>query len=77
METSLPLFLSPVLSYLGPDSVLLVNTVVWSSEKLPWSKLRLGLFAKFVSSYSLTWPKRSVLAECELSCVTGSPSCVV
>jgi len=75
--TYIPLFLSPVLAYLGPEIVLLVNTLVWSSEQLTWSKLRLELVEKLVSTYSQAWRKRSLLAQCELSFVTASTSCIV
>jgi len=43
----LALFLSTVLPYLSPETVLLADTLVWSSEQLSWSKLRLVLVAKF------------------------------
>jgi len=41
------LILPPVLVHLGPETVFLVDTLVWSSEQLTWSKLRLGRVAKF------------------------------
>ena len=43
--TPLPLPCSALLG--GLKSVRLVNTLVWSSGQLTWSKLRLGLVAKF------------------------------
>ena len=43
----LALFLSTVLPYLSPETVLLSDTLVWTSEQLTWSKLGLRLVAKF------------------------------
>jgi len=72
--TLLPL---PCSACLGPEIFLLEDTLVWSSEQLTWSKLRLGLVEKFGFGDSQARPKGSVLAPRGLSLVTGSPSCVV
>ena len=44
--TDLPLFLSPVLPYPGPETGLVEDTLVWSTEQFTWSKLGWGLVAK-------------------------------
>jgi hypothetical protein len=47
VSTSLHIFLTLVLPYLGPESGLVEDIFVWSSEEMTWSKLLLGLLAKF------------------------------
>ena len=58
------LFLSPVLPYPGPETGLVEDTLVWSSEQFTWSKLCLGLVAKFCFRRIL---RRSQKVPCWLS----------
>jgi hypothetical protein len=67
------LFLSPVLPYLGPEIGLVEDTLVWSSEQFTWSKLLLGLVAKFCfGEYSGAVKGFRAGSVC-YTCVAGSP----
>ena len=55
------------MSYAGPETGLVEETLVWASEEFTWSKLRLDLLQNSVSANPQEGPKDSVLAQCVLN----------
>jgi len=75
--TSLSLFLSPVLPSPWPETGLVEDILVWSSEDITWSKLRVGMVAKFVAASTQARPKGTVLAPCVTLVLLAVHSCIV
>lgn len=72
--TPLPL---PCLHHPGPETGLVKDTLVWTSEEITWSKLRLGLVENFGFSGYLVAAEGFVLAALVTVLLLAVRSCIV